>query len=92
MLVLASRQDNLPRTVREGETPCASARDARATQKTRLSRRSLLRALFERVRLTTQKCESFAGEMEGTRDQDSVRSLVRGIDGISNGWNDGVGK
>ena len=53
--------------------------------------RSSLRALFQRIQFATQKCESFSGEMEGTRDQDSARSLVRGIDGISNGWSDGVG-
>ena len=75
------------------DSPSQTAREMRALpKKTSFAAPLLLRALFERVRFATQKCESFAGEMEGTRDQDSVRSLVRGIDGISNGWTDGVGE
>jgi hypothetical protein len=37
-----------------------------------------LRAFFERIGFATQKCERFAGEMEGTGDQDSFLRCPRG--------------
>lgn len=37
-----------------------------------------LRAFFERIRFAAQECERFAGEMEGTGDQDSFLRCPRG--------------
>ena len=44
----------------------------------RRARSISLRAFFERIRFAAQECERFAGEMEGTGDQDSFLRCPRG--------------
>jgi hypothetical protein len=76
-LVSASRRNSLCRKVSDGEDAIANTRDACATRN-KTPDGPLLRAFFQRIRFTAQKCERFAGEMEGTGDQDSFLRCPRG--------------
>ena len=80
------------RKVPDCGTQSPDTRDACATQKLTGGSPHLLRTLFERVRFAAQECECFAGEMEGTGDQDSLAHLLCSRDRFGNGWSDGVGE
>jgi hypothetical protein len=60
------------------------SRGTRYPELTRRAHRSL-RAFFERIRSASQKCEGFAGEMEGAGDQDTLARSLRSQDRFGNG-------
>jgi len=70
-------QSVLDSELTSSDGPLANTRDACATRN-KTPDGPLLRAFFQRIRFTAQKCERFAGEMEGTGDQDSFLRCPRG--------------
>ena len=79
-MAIFSGERRLPATVFRkvcDDETSSPTRETRALPGT-LAAQDSLRALFEGPRLTAQKREGFAGEMEGTGDQDSFLRCPRG--------------